>query len=98
MTGYPIPANYGHWWLATSRRLHAVTEDALTREALDDVLDDNAPVVRTTVCGRALALRVGSLGDRLGARRCVDCCVGLDVPGGYGTPANEAAIRQEGWL
>lgn len=95
MTAYPVPGNAGHWWLATSYRLHAVPAGAVTWEQIEAAQDRGEGSPCTTACGVLLPLRYGGVGDRFEMRRCEGCCHRLGVPYGRGTPVNEATVAEQ---
>lgn len=97
MTAHPIPENAGHWWLACGkwRRLHAIPGPAVTAEQLRTAIDENQLVPARAACRLRRRWDLPGLISRLGRRRCVPCCHALGIPTGYGTPVNEALIKED---
>jgi hypothetical protein len=97
VTAFPIKENGFHWWLTTFKgwhRLHAVPGDALTVEDHRAGIDEGEPYIRTTACGRTLALTYAGLVSRFSMPRCAACCDAVGVPRGRGTPVNEASEKR----
>lgn len=96
MTAHPIPANADHWWLCCGkwRRLHAIPETAITRERMEDAIDDNRMVPARAVCRLARRWSMPGIGSCLASPRCSACCQGLGIPPGRGTPANETHRKE----
>lgn len=99
MTSHPIPENAGHWWLACGkwRVLHAIPAAAIdkTDEDVMDRLCEPPGVPARAACRLRRGWRMPGLFSRLGRRRCVPCCHALAIPTGYGTPVNEASIKED---
>ena len=99
MTAHPIPENVGHWWLTCGkwRRLHAIPAAAIdkTNEDVMDRLCEPPGARARAACQLRRGWRMPGLFSRLGRRRCTPCCHALGIPAGYGTPANEASIKED---
>jgi hypothetical protein len=98
MTSHPIPENAGHWWLTCGkwRRLHAIAGQAITSEAMRISIDAARPLPARAACGlRRRWWWMPGLFSRLGRRRCTPCCHALGIPAGYGTPVNEASLKED---
>ncbi|MDX3634304.1 hypothetical protein PV728_29385 [Streptomyces europaeiscabiei] len=96
MTAHPIPGNAGHWWLACGkwRRLHAIPGQAITPEAMRTSIDTACPLPARAACGMRRRWWMPGMFSRLGRRRCTPCCHALGIPTGYGTPVNEASLKE----
>ena len=97
MTSHPISENAGHWWLVCGkwRRLHTVPGQAITPETMRASIDEARPLPARAACGlRRRWWWMPGLFARLGRRRCAPCCHTLGLPTGYGTPVNEASIKE----
>ncbi|MEV4863241.1 hypothetical protein [Streptomyces ossamyceticus] len=97
MTAHPVTENAGHWWLACGkwRRLHAIAGHALTAEQVRAAIDECRLVRARAACGLRRGWQMPGLFSRLGRRRCTPCCYAVEIPTGYGTPANEASIKED---
>lgn len=97
MTSHPIPENASHWWLACGkwRRLHAVAGPAITAEQLRTAIDEGRSVPARAACRLRRGWQMPGLFSRLGRRRCTPCCHALGIPPGYGTPVNEASLKED---
>ncbi|MFJ4624264.1 hypothetical protein [Streptomyces sp. NPDC088812] len=91
MTSHPIPENAEHWWLCCGkwRVLHAIPGRTITREAMRDSIDENAPIRARAACGLRRRWWMPGIFSRLDRSRCAACCATLGIPPGNGTPANE---------
>lgn len=91
MTSDPTPENADAWWLCCGkwRALHAIPGTAISRQSMEDGIDENLPVPARAACGLRRGWRMPGLFSRLGLRRCTPCCHALGIPAGHGTPANE---------
>lgn len=96
MTAHPIPQNGHCWWLVSGkeRRLHAIRGYELTPGRMRTAIDDARPVHMRAVCGLRRRWWMPGLTSRLGRRRCTPCCRALVIPPGYGTPVNEADLKE----
>lgn len=95
MTSHPIAENANHWWLCCGkwRRLHAIPEQQIAREAIRDAIDDNLPLPARAACGLRRSWWMPGVFSRFGRRRCTPCCQALGIPPGAGTPANDETLR-----
>jgi hypothetical protein len=84
------------WWLVCGkeRRLHAIRDHQVSPEQMRTAIDECGPIAARAVCGLRRRWWMPGLFSRLGRRRCVPCCRTLDIPPGYGTPANEASLKE----
>lgn len=96
MTAYPITANHGHWWLASTRRLHAVPAATLTVALAEAAIDEGRWVLATWACARDGSLRSPHVDTIRTLPRCGRCCAALDISAGTGPPAYEAALAARG--
>lgn len=97
MTSHPIPENGHCWWLVSGkeRRLHAIRGYELTAERMRAAIDTSQPVRIRAVCGLRRRWWMPGLFSRLGRRRCTPCSHALVFQPGYGTPVNEASIKED---
>lgn len=95
MTHHPTPDNGGAWWLVSGkeRRLHGIPGTQVARDQIRAATDDMRPVPARAACGLRRRWWVPGLFSRLARTRCTPCCLALGLHPGYGTPANEAAIK-----
>jgi hypothetical protein len=96
VTSHPVPENHGQWWLCAGRwkNLHAIAGELLTGEQMRAAIDHAEPIVLPAACGLERPWVMPGMGSRLGLRRCERCCRALGIPLGYGTPANEASLKE----
>ena len=79
-------------WMETAngRFLHFVAP--LTEDEDEHGRACSAPgVPRISLCGIRMRCFIPGLGMRMGGARCERCCNKMNLPWGYGTPANEVA-------
>ncbi len=97
MTSHPIPENGHCWWLVSGkeRRLHAVRGHDITADQMRAAIDEGRQISVQAVCGLRRRWSLPGLFSRLGRRRCTPCCRALVLAPGYGTPANEASIKEQ---
>jgi hypothetical protein len=97
VTSHPTSDNAGAWWLVCGkgRRLHGVPAAAISTEQMRDALDKAVPVTARAVCGLRRGWWMPGLFSRLARTRCTPCCRALGIEPGYGTPANEADIKEK---
>ncbi len=96
MTAFPVPGNHGHWWLTTIlswRCLHAIPAAAIDpadEEAVEELCEAPGPLLRA-VCGTTAHMTLPGVISRFSLPRCASCCRVLGIPGGRGTPVNQAS-------